>query len=310
MKTLKYLIFYFILILLVIILIKKKKKYESFDNLHIEDNLSIAFKTIYRKKLIIEQIKKIRKLFPNITIIIGDDSDSNYVKETQKLINNNFPNDKNIKYLSFPFNSGLSYVRNKLINATTTKYLILTDDSRYLNSKIKSLKNIIQFLDVNENIKMICGSITNRKEHLYQTSFFKHISNDEGNILDEKKVRDNIKNNVNITLNYEIKQKKHNNNLNLKLFNTHLGFNNFIARTDTLKKYKWDENRGTTHSSGYTEHEDYFLRLWLDKIKILFSEDLIFTQFNDNIRKYDKNGNNLRNRPKNNKIYKISLNEL
>ena len=166
-------------------------------------------------------------------------------------------------------------MRNKLINATTTKYLILTDDSRYLNSEIKSLKNIIQFLDINENIKMICGSISNRKEDLYQTSLFKHISNDKGNILDEKKGGKNIKNNVDITLNYEIKQKKHNNNLNLKLFKTNLGFNNFIYRTDTLKKYKWNENRGTTHSSGYTEHEDYFLRLWLNKIKILFCEDLI-----------------------------------
>ena len=86
----------------------------------------------------------------------------------------------------------------------------------------------------------------------------KHISNDKCHILDEKKVLHNIKNNVNMTINYEIKQKKHNNNLDLKLFETNLGYNNFIARTDTLKKYKWDENRVTTHSFGYTEHKDYF----------------------------------------------------
>ena len=85
MKNLKNLIFYFTLILLVFLIIKKQNKYELFDNLHIEDNLSIAFKTIYRKNLIIEQIKKIRKIFPNIKIIVGDDSDSNYVKETQNL---------------------------------------------------------------------------------------------------------------------------------------------------------------------------------------------------------------------------------
>merc|ERR1711935_412363 len=80
-------------------------------NLYIENNITICMKTIYRKNLLKENLKNIRNRFNNIKIIIADDSDNIYKKETKKLIEKYL--DNNLKYLELTFDSGLSKGRNE-----------------------------------------------------------------------------------------------------------------------------------------------------------------------------------------------------
>ena len=88
-----------------------------------------------------------------------------------------------------------------------------------------------------------------------------------------------------------------------------MGVNCFIAKTNTLKNNKWDENKGPHGDrKGNTEHEDFFFRLWLKNINIKYCKHFYFKQANEILRKYDKNGKNLRKRKfdKSN-IYKLLI---
>ena len=77
-----------------------------------------------------------------------------------------------------------------------------------------------------------------------------------------------------------------------------MGVNCFIAETQTLKNNKWDENKGPYGVGDYgnAEHEDFFFRLWLKNTNIKYCKHFYFKQPNDILRKYDKNGLELRER--------------
>ena len=115
-----------ILILIIVILAYFLLNKEKFSNKNIEQNVSICLKTLYRKDLLLANITEIRKIMPNIKIIVADDSDDKYKLKNKNVINKF----KNIEYLELPYDSGLSYGRNKAVERVNTKYTIITDDSR------------------------------------------------------------------------------------------------------------------------------------------------------------------------------------
>ena len=87
-----------IFIILLFFTIVLKNQTEHFNNF--ENNFTICIKTIYRSNLLKENIKSIRKIYPNVQIIIADDSDDEYkiknkvpVKDhilREKFLNSNF----------------------------------------------------------------------------------------------------------------------------------------------------------------------------------------------------------------------------
>lgn len=66
--------------------------------------------------------------------------------------------------------------------------------------------------------------------------------------------------------------------------------NSFISRTDILSKYPWNNNLKLQ------EHTYFFVILWCNNINILYDENFIFNQINEQYRTYDKNGSFLRYR--------------
>lgn len=71
---------------------------------------------------------------------------------------------------------------------------------------------------------------------------------------------------------------------------TNIGLNVIISKTNILRNNKWD------NKLKMFEHEDYFLRLWINNINVLYDEKLLFNQLGEEYRQYDKNGRDLRYR--------------
>lgn len=269
-----------ILILILVILAYFLLNKEKFSNKNIEQNISICLKTLYRKDLLLANITEIRKIMPNIKIIVADDSDDKYKLKNKNVINKF----KNIEYLELPYDSGLSYGRNKAVERVNTKYTIITDDSRCITD-VNQLNNLIDFMDNNKEYDLISGNVLERGGFAGKFTYLFDINN-------KKETINNIKNNKKIKI--KIKHKSINNlkiiDNNLKLYKTHIGVNCFIARTSILKQYKWDNNLKLR------EHKDFFLKLFLNNINILYCDKFIFRQFNSNLRKYDMGGLKLRRR--------------
>ena len=234
---------------------KNKELFSNYNN-YIENNITICMKTIYRKKLLKENLKNIRNRFNNIKIIIADDSDNIYIKETKKLIEKYL--DNNLKYLELTFDSGISKGRNECVKNVNTEFIILSDDSRTINCDKNIIYNLLTFLKENKNYNIITGYCPER------------LGNSRGSIIE--KAKKNIK--------YK----------NLKLYFTNFGINCFLVRTKFLKKYKWDEKLKLG------EHEKYFHILNKNKENILFCKEFVFKQFGGDLYKYDKNGAELRKR--------------
>ncbi|GCC18238.1 hypothetical protein chiPu_0022066, partial [Chiloscyllium punctatum] len=97
--------------------------------------VTIATKTFLRYDKLRELISSIRKYYPNVTIVIADDSD-----KPQK-IEGDF-----IEQYFMPFGKGWFAGRNLAISQVTTKYLLWVDDDFIFtaNTKLEKLVNILE----------------------------------------------------------------------------------------------------------------------------------------------------------------------
>lgn len=262
--------------------------FKDIDNdIELDNQFTICVKTIYRHKAIGKFVLEMRKLFPTTKIIIADDSDDEYKKLNIKSINEASPNDKNIIYLPLPYDSGLSYGRNKCVEHVKTPYTLIADDTRVLINK-EGVYNSIRYLDKNHQYDMITGKITNRDDngiHSHYAFTFDKIYDSNNLITDKNILRDKINKHspLKIIAVDSFKNKD-------GYYETDIGHNHFVSRTNILKENGWNDKLKIL------EHEDYFLRLWINNINILYDEDFIFYQLGNEYRKYDKNGINLRGR--------------
>jgi len=244
-------------------------------------------KTIYRSKAISKFVSDTRRILPYVTIIIADDSDDDYKIKNQKSIQNASPNDPNIIYIPLPYDSGLSKGRNECVKKVKTLYTIITDDTRTINHA-DSVYKLVDYLDKNREYDIITGFIPERGDiDKAYTNIFKYIKINDILVSSKKEILNLIDN-----LNNKIEIKKNNINEmnNNGYYKTDIGINSFIARTNILSKYPWNDNLKMQ------EHSYFFLILWCNNINILYDKNFIFNQLGDQYRTYDKNGNSLRNR--------------
>ena len=99
--------------------------------------LSIVIKTFERPYCTNRIIDSIFHYYPKMKVIVGDDS------------RNPGENDA-VEYHKLPFNSGISYGRNFLIDQVKTKYFLLLDDDFIFTEKtdLNTLLNILEDNDI------------------------------------------------------------------------------------------------------------------------------------------------------------------
>lgn len=85
------------------------------------DEVTIIIKTFNRKKRLLKLVDSIFNYYPNINVIIVDDSRKSSMDSIIKKYNN-------IKYINTEYDIGLSKGRNILVENVKTKYFLLCDD--------------------------------------------------------------------------------------------------------------------------------------------------------------------------------------
>jgi glycosyltransferase involved in cell wall biosynthesis len=110
----------------------------------IDRNLTAVIKTFERPKELRRLVKSIRRFYPNIKIIVVDDSE-------------NPSNIDGVETIAMPFDSGVSAGRQEALKHVRTKYLLLLDDD-YVFYRKTILESSLEQMEKNTKIDILGGA--------------------------------------------------------------------------------------------------------------------------------------------------------
>lgn len=209
-------------------------------------DITIIIKTFERPHCVTRLYYSIRKLYPDIAIIIADDSKS----PLQKL--------GDARILSLPYNSGLSFGRNALLNQVNTKYFLLLDDD-FVFTKNSDLTVPFKILETTDfDVVGIELLDFGWKRRIYRGSYEK-----AGSIL------------------WQLQAQPHGFHKGYPVY--HFILNCFMAKTEAIKSSPWDEAIKIGH-----EHDDFFLRLKEKNILITHTNAITIDHYSEMSGNYRK----------------------
>lgn len=173
----------------------------------VSQKVTAIIKAFERKECLDELIGSIKKHYPDLPIIVADDS------------KNPIPR-KDVEYHILPFDTGVSKGRNFLVNQVKTPYvLVLDDDYEFINET--KIEKFLQILE-NSSIDMVGGSWIMKNKKKYK------IHSYHGKLI----IKDGI-----------LFHSKENNGeeCGCKLYDIIHQF--YLTRTETLKKHPWDDEQ-------------------------------------------------------------------
>ena len=133
-----------------------------------KDLLTIVVPTHNRIKELMRCIDSIMHIFPNINIIIGDNSNIAYHKIDNDMFNNN-----NIQIINLRNDEGnIFYVYKTIVEAVKTPYVLIVEDDDYLINSDIHYSIINDFIEKNNNIVVSFSGITETNEYVLNHIFF------------------------------------------------------------------------------------------------------------------------------------------
>ena len=219
-------------------------------------DLTIIIKTLDRYVCLKPLVKSILKKYGDIKILIGDDS----LVSCKEKIKKDFKGKDNIIVYDLPYDCGLSYGRNFLVSKVKTKYFCLCDDD-FVFDKKTNLEVPLQILK-EKNLDILGGYIRNYKiEKSFKDKIIKI-----GQAIFHYELPTNYigtieKKNDELIVNYTVHEFPEYQESDLVL-------NFFIAKTEVVKKYPWD-NDLKLH-----EHTAFFYNAKNNNLKVAFTNKL------------------------------------
>jgi glycosyltransferase involved in cell wall biosynthesis len=186
------------------------------DQAFLNDNLTAVIKTFERPAVLARLLSSIRRFYPGLPVIVVDDS-----REPQP--------HPGVWTITMPFNSGLSAGRNEGVRQVETPYLLLLDDD-FVFYRHTDLISALVLIESEPRIDIMGGAVVNlpffrvadySRAGLYPTKTRPVMP--PGSSLAGLTVYDKVP-------------------------------NFFIARTEGLRRVKWDENLKLL------EHAEFFTR--------------------------------------------------
>ncbi len=216
-------------------------------------DVSIIIKTFERKESLRDLLLSIRHLGMTYPIIIADDSQTPYKNDILEEFH-----DLDIDYHTLPYDSGLSFGRNYLLDHVRTEFFVLCDDDFYFDEKtdIEKAREIL----ISEKVDILSGSLFN---------YFKRSKEKEGWLLKLQK-----RLGLGFVQTFVGKIQEENRKVIIKIrtrvrerfVRAHTVHNFFIARTETIKAMGgWDPRLKLS------EHSEFFFRAKKHGVKVAHS---------------------------------------
>jgi len=111
------------------------------------DDVTVIMKTFERPGALDKTIQSIKHFYPNLQILVADDSKHPVVRD-------------DVQVFPMPFDSGCSAGRNLLVDNVKTKYFVSVDDD-WNFTKNTNLEEMLDILETT-NIDVICGGWEHR----------------------------------------------------------------------------------------------------------------------------------------------------
>lgn len=175
-------------------------------------------------------ITSIKKTYPDVNILVAENGEKNdQIKQLVEKYGG--------EYIMMPYDSGVCYARNRLVERVKTEYILVGDDD-FFYTKVAGVDKMLAFLEAHPKIPLIGGKISEDGRPLdYQGDIMIYPDYHEYIALWDKDCK---------------KDKK----TKLKYGMCDITFNYFLGRSEIIKKIKWDENIKVAY-----EHSDWFIEL-------------------------------------------------
>jgi GT2 family glycosyltransferase len=205
-------------------------------------DVTALIKTFLRDDYLFDCVQSLHSLYPEMPILVADDGFVSDEKE-ERLRGMGVT-----KYIRMGFDSGLSAGRNTLVDHCETPYALLCDDDHSFlpDTKVERLRTLMGVADIAAG-----GFLENSGAYHYFANFTRYpdgrfalVEANQPNPLPE----------------YE----------GIRYVKCDLTHNVFVARTEVLRKVKWDSNLRIRF-----EHEDFFMSAWLEKVKVVYCIDVL-----------------------------------
>lgn len=195
------------------------------------DDITAIISTFERNEAIENLIKSIREYYPDLKILIADDS------ENPKEITG-----ENIQYYSVPFDMGLSYKRNLLVRLAETPYILLLDDDFEFTPQtdIKALRDAL----IKHKLDIVAGDVINDA----QLNKYRGLLEVSGDVLRQIDKSEGV---VGEVILYDIV------------------LNFFVAKRESLLEHPWDnELKICEHSDFFLRGKDKLRVGYLDGVVV------------------------------------------
>ena len=206
----------------------------KFQNFRSTDNeykaITAIVPTFMRNDSITKLVKSFCALYPDIPLIIGN--------QNQEELEFDFPN---VKVIELKEDCGLSLARNKLVSNVKTEFTLLLDDD-FTCIKNTDIYKLLEVFSYHKDIGIVGGRLyDNNQVKSYEKFLFIMdkilVSIDAAKLIEQNIIEKHQINRITFGI-------------------ADIIYNFFLAKTDVLKKYPWD-NKHKIHS----EHIDFFINL-------------------------------------------------
>lgn len=205
------------------------------------NNVTALVKTFLRDPYLHRTVKSLKDLHPDIHVMVTDDGYVSDTKETKL-------RDMGVeRYIHLPFAScGITKARNLMVDACETEYCLIGDDD-FLYTQDSNLEFLLKLMEVADIAggAVMEGGVIGHYEGLYRRT-------SEGVVFER------------IDRFYASKYS------GIRYSPAHFVFNFFIAKTEALRRVRWDEQFYTTW-----EHEDFFLSAHKAGLKTVYCPDSV-----------------------------------
>jgi len=211
--------------------------------MNLKDTTAVLI-SFLRPEFTIECVRSLYEQYPKIKILVADNAEyNNKLCEDLKQYG--------AKYILMPFDSGVCFARNRLVELVDTEFVLVGDDDFFYTETAK-VKEMRDFLKGHKDFTLIGGRVFEKGKVL-------NYQGDIGIFPDHLEY-------TNLEIDECIKDKKS----GLKYKKCDITFNFFVARVESIRTLPWDQKIKVAF-----EHSDWFISLKKAKRKVAFTPDAV-----------------------------------